>query len=226
MALPVFDSALAATVQPGTSVTRSKASTGSNRLAFAVAFSLGAGVVYDPTLKVTCDSVPMDFVDAKADPGTFQVSLWKILNPPTASVNYVANFTGSANQVILVATYKDVNQTTPLGTAVTANGTSQTPAISGIVSATDELVIGVYESVDVTGRTLDGNDRVEDGFFPTLALLYDKVGAASSSYSWPQTNSQTWAAIGVSLKGIASGVTGISGHAAYAVRLPPLIWKW
>jgi hypothetical protein len=211
VAVPVFDTAASAVAATATSVTANKATTGASRIILAVSFSLGTGV--------TCTGVARDpaganealtAVQAKVDPGGFEVALWRLLAPPTAANDYKASFNGAAaNCAILLASYTTVDQTTPFLTPVTASGTSTTPAVGPVTDAsTNDFVIGVYESFNVNGRTLDGNGRVDDGFFPALALLFDKAGTgANISFSWPQTNSATWAAIAATLKGTATGDT-------------------
>jgi hypothetical protein len=129
---------------------------------------------------------------------------WYIyLNPPSGSINYVANWSESVNDAILsITTYCNVLQSTTQGTvAAPTTGSSTTPSVN-VSSAAGELVIDFLVSGPRT-LTADGSqtERVDS----TVAGNHsqggsEEAGAASVTMSWTLSSASDWAITGVSLK--------------------------
>ena len=72
--------------------------------------------------------------------GSETVEIWRLLVPSVGTANIVATFNASGNQAVGGgAAFNGVNQTTPTGTFVSANGTNTAPSLS-VPSAAGELV--------------------------------------------------------------------------------------
>lgn len=151
---------------------------------------------------------------------------------PVGPANLIVTAKGLANDVDALVfagatTYRNVNQDTPLGgttTAVVTGGGGSAITLTGITSATGELVHGLV-GVDADGSTVGlsdggGQTRVgtfdsNDSNFPLSAALSTKAGADSLSLSWSWSGDQTAAALAVPLKRLES-------HISYGEKVKPL----
>lgn len=145
-----------------------------------------------------------------------QVShMWRLIAPATGANNVVVTLSGGGTDIVAVATsYTGVDQTTPLGTAATATGTSTTASVA-VTSATDELVVDSVSSNLGTltvgaGQTQRGNTTAGDNF----GGASEEVGATSVTMSWTIGSSSAWASVGVSIKGIVAVTHATSGAPA------------
>jgi hypothetical protein len=221
MALPVFDNSAQGNASAAT-VTISYAASGANRLAFAQTYSVDSNARIST---ITANAVNLTNIATLTDPGAFELSLWYILAPSTSAINYVATWTGTVTSVreLQIVSYTGVDQSTPLGTAVTNSGTSTTPSTGSFTSSTAELAIGAMETADGNGlaSTSGATQRAAGtGSFPPLMELWDQVGAASSNVTWSESNSAIWAAIGVSLKGVAGAAPPLE---SYMPQMPMIV---
>lgn len=178
----------------------------------------------------TIDSITYNGVALTAVPGgstnngQYYVTAYYLIAPDTGTHDIVVTVTGSVFDFGAGAiSYTDAHQTTPLGTAVTATGTSTTPSVT-VSSAADELVDDGL--VIIHGGTLSVGagqtqrwNAIAGGFIKYAGST--EGGAASTTMSWSNSSSQTWAIVAVPIKptGGGSGGPNITGaHYQYRKR--------
>ena len=134
--------------------------------------------------------------------GTVRSEIWYLVAPPSGAHNVVVT-APNANAVTATSmSFTGVNQATPLGTPVTAIGTSTTPSVSatsavgeplfdvvGAVGTTAPTVAGPEQTVRQTNTTASGLDHVVIGSSTAPGL-----GATSVTMSWT-IPSADWAEI-------------------------------
>jgi len=141
--------------------------------------------------------------------GQYYVTAYYLIAPDTGTHDIVVTVSGSVFDFGAGAiSYTDAHQTTPLGTAVTATGTSTTPSVT-VSSAADELVDdglviihGGTLSVGA-GQTQRWNAIATSGFIKYAGST--EGGAASTTMSWSNSSSQTWAIVAVPIKPVGGG---------------------
>lgn len=178
----------------------------------------------------TIDSITYNGVALTAVPGgstnngQYYVTAYYLIAPDTGTHDIVVTVTGSVFDFGAGAiSYTDAHQTTPLGTAVTATGTSTTPSVT-VSSAADELVDDGL--VIIHGGTLSVGagqtqrwNAIAGGFIKYAGST--EGGAASTTMSWSNSSSQAWAIVAVPIKptGGGSGGPNITGaHYQYRKR--------
>jgi prepilin-type N-terminal cleavage/methylation domain-containing protein len=165
-------------------------------------------------------------VDYVANGDDARAEIWRLVAPSTGTGNVVVTFDDALEReaVVGVVTFTGVDQSTPLGTFVSATGNSSSPATVNVSSAEGELVFGVvsaeYNSLTTDpSQTEHWNTRIlGDG--NTNGAGSTKAGAAPTvQISWtinPDYNH--WVVGGVSIKP-SSGSGGGSGPAGSVVSL-------
>lgn len=136
-----------------------------------------------------------------------RVELWYLIAPATGANNIVASFSASVAAVGGAESWVGADQTSPLGTAVTASGNTSdaTVTVSGAVgqyiqdavaSAAVALTVGAGQTEEwntgVTGLRGGGSRE---------------AGAASVVMDWTSALSALWAIAGVPVKPVAVGST-------------------
>lgn len=154
--------------------------------------------------------------------GQYYVTAWYVLAPDTGTHNIVVTMSGNVFDFGAGAiSYTGVHQTVPLGTAVTATGTSTTPSVT-VSSAADELVddglvIIHGDTLSVgAGQTQRWNAVAGSGFIKYAGST--EGGAASTTMSWSNTSSQTWAIVAVPIKPAGGAGSSIIPIQAYYRR--------
>lgn len=139
-------------------------------------------------------------------------SMWRLIAPATGANNVVVTLSGGGTDIVAVATsYTGVDQTTPLGTPVTATGNSVTASVA-VTSATGEIVVDSVSSNLGTltvgeGQTQRGNGVGGDNQGGSST----EPGATSVTMSWTIGSSSAWASVGVSIKPIVVSTTLADG---------------
>lgn len=212
MALAV--DAVSSTGGSGSSFSWSHTCSGSNRV---LLLGIGWYDTADTVSSITYNSVAMTLVPSStATNGQYTAALYYLTDPTTGSNTISVTFTGSVfdfGGVALSVTGAD--QSTPLGTANTASGTSTTPSVT-ITSASGELVLDTLIIAHSGTLTVGGsqtqrwNAITGGGFIKGGASTED--GAASVTMSWSNSTSQDWAITGVPIKPVitASGIHQLS----------------
>lgn len=178
----------------------------------------------DSVTDITYNGVALTAVPGGATTnGQYWITAYYLIAPDVGTYNIVVTVSGNVFDFGAGAiSYNDVHQTVPFGTAVTATGTDTTPTVT-VSSAADELVDdglviihGGTLSVGA-GQTQRWNAIATFGFIKYAGST--EVGAASTTMSWSNSNSQTWAIVAVPIKPTAGApATSIVPHQAYYRR--------
>ena len=178
----------------------------------------------DPVTGITYNGVALTAVPSGATTnGQYWITAYYLIAPDVGTYNIVVTVSGNVFDFGAGAiSYNDVHQTVPFGTAVTATGTDTTPTVT-VSSAADELVDdglvivhGGTLSVGA-GQTQRWNAIATFGFIKYAGST--EVGAASTTMSWSNSSSQTWAIVAVPIKPtVGAPATSIVPHQAYYRR--------
>jgi len=135
-----------------------------------------------------------------------RTSLWKLLAPPTGTASIVVTLSGSVNVVGGAVSFDNVDQTTPHGTFVSANGTSTTASVN-VTSAAGEVVIDTAtangDAVSLTagaGQTAQWNTGTGTAGGNVRGGGSTEGGAPAVTMSWTLGASKPWSIGAVSLK--------------------------
>ena len=178
----------------------------------------------DAVTDITYNGVALTAVPGGATTnGQCWITAYYLIAPDTGTHDIVVTVAGNVFDLGAGAiSYNDVHQTVPLGTAVTATGTGTTPTVD-VSSAADELVDdGLVIIHDGTlsvgaGQTQRWNAIATFGFIKYAGST--EVGAASTTMSWSNSSSQTWAIVAVPIKPTAGApATSIVPHQVYYRR--------
>lgn len=148
--------------------------------------------------------------------GQYTVTSYSLVAPATGSNTVSLTFTGSVFECSAGAiSWTGADQSTPLGTAVTATGSSTTPSVtassaSGEVVA-DALIIVHSGTLSVDGSQTQRWNAIGNAGFTKYAGSTED-GAASVPMSWSNSTSQDWAISAVPVKPVitASGIRQLS----------------
>ena len=167
----------------------------------------------DAVTGVTYNGVALTAVPSGATTnGQCWITAYYLIAPDTGTHDIVVTVAGNVFDFGAGAiSYNDVHQTVPLGTAVTATGTGTTPTVD-VSSATDELVddgLVIIHSGTLSvgaGQTQRWNAIATFGFIKYAGST--EVGAASTTMSWSNSSSQTWAMVAIPVKPVGGGGGG------------------
>ncbi|HEX5127768.1 MAG TPA: DUF4347 domain-containing protein, partial [Rhodocyclaceae bacterium] len=151
---------------------------------------------------------------------TVTTEIWYLLAPASGTANVVVTLPSPHEFTVGATSFFNVDQTTPFGTVQTGTGTGTTPSIN-VASATGDLVIDSISSRQQTGTpTVAGGqtslwtNESGTGSSDPLGASSTKAGAASVTMSWTLTDSQVWAALGVSMHAAANTAPVVNTTAA------------
>ncbi len=139
--------------------------------------------------------------------GNYKIAGFYLIAPATGTNNIIVSFSGSMMDMGAGAvSFTDAHQTTPLGTAVTATGTSTTPSVT-VSSAAGEIVVDGLAIVHGGTLTVGGSqtqrwNAVASGGYIKYAGS-TQGGAASTTNTWTNSTSQVWAQGAVPVKPVA-----------------------
>lgn len=160
---------------------------------------------------VTYNSVAMTAVPSgSTNNGQFFVTLYYLIAPASGS-NTVSVSTSAVYDIGVAAiSFTGGHQTTPIGTAVTATGSSTTPSVVAS-SAADEIVLDALTIVH-SGTLSVGADQTSRWNAATGNAFIKMAGStepgvASTTMSWSNSTSQDWAIVTVPVKPVATGST-------------------
>ncbi len=184
---------------------------GSNRYVFVQVVSTNGfpasitSVVWDPTGVNQALSV----VATRSLSTDVRNVVYGLVNPTakTAIMRVTLSTTDSDGTFVAVSSFTGVDQTTPLGTPVTAASGSGSPTVT-VSAATGDLVVDFMATKETSGNKTAGSGQTEiwDGVGPPDAdgAGSTKPGAASVVMSWTGVTEE-WATIGVPLKPAPGG---------------------
>src|SRR5438876_1071828 len=189
-------------------VTSSTFNTGNSTFSFNHAVGSGAnrllivGVTDDNNRgvpSVTYNAVAMTAIGSKSN-GNLLVSMFRTVNPPSGTFAVKVTWGGGNNVGEVGAiSFTGVDQTTPLGTFVTASASTTTPTVN-VTSAAGELVV---DTVGATGGTLTVEASQTQRWNLTQTVRgggSTEAGAATVTMSWSLGTSNSWATIAVPVK--------------------------
>ncbi|MCW1885552.1 carboxypeptidase regulatory-like domain-containing protein [Luteolibacter flavescens] len=165
---------------------------------------------------VTFNNVAMTRVSRVPSSQEAVSELWMLMNPPATTANIVVNMTDfSIGDALYLAatTFTGVNQTTPLGTTVTAIGTT-TPTTITAGGAVGELVyvtaaIDDSRTATPTGATATAlwNGAIGGTGDGIRSVGSTRAGTGSTAaFAWTLSAADTWAAIAVPIRQATAGI--------------------
>jgi hypothetical protein len=155
---------------------------------------------------VTYNGAALTFAGASTN-GTVRSEVWYLVAPPSGAHNVVVTAPNADAVTATSMSFTGVDQTTPLGSTVSAIGTGTAPSVSttsavgeplfdvvGAVGTTAPAVAGATQTVRQTNTTATGLDQVVIG-----SSTAPGAGAASITMSWT-IPSADWAEIAVPIR--------------------------
>ena len=166
----------------------------------------------NPVTSVTYGGTALTLVGSLNDPANqVRSELWYLKAPTAGTANIVVTLPSVKMFVAGGTSFFGVDQTTPLGTAATANGSGGSPTVT-VASSAGELVIdapAVHAASSATvgaGQTQLWGQRTGTAGGDVWGGSSSEAGAASVVMSWTTSGSGAgeWATIAVPLKPAAS----------------------
>jgi hypothetical protein len=197
-----------------TSVSFSLTNTAGNLVHIGTSFrqNLDSAVSSATYNAVSATKVP----SSTANNGTYYTELYTLTAPATGANTAQVNYSGNAAfDVGVVATsFTGVDQTTPVGTAAIASGTSATPSVTVSDATADDFVIDQLAITHSATLTVGANQTqranfTAAGFIKTAASTQD--GADGGAMTWTNGDSQAWAISAVAIKAAAAGGAAATG---------------
>jgi hypothetical protein len=199
-----FDAATSGGVASGgTTVTISHTTgSGSNRLMLVgVSHNLD-----DPTISSVTYGGTALTAQGTAQTSDFRTRIYSLIAPATGTANVVVTLPATIQKgvIINIATFANVNQTTPLGTVAAASGDSAAPLVA-VTSVADDLVYDVLctevGSGGITagaGQTLNGTQPAD---FNLVVLRSSRETATTTSTTMSYSiTAKKWSISGIAIK--------------------------
>lgn len=216
-----FDAAATGGAASASSVTFSHTCTGSDLLLLVGVhlYNVNGATISS----VTYNGIALTLVDSAANSNR-RVSLYRLVAPATGANDVVITLSGTEFEVNGGSmSFTGVDQTTPLGTAVAANGNSTTPTVD-VSAATNDVVAAVL-AIEHSGTLSVGAGQtsrysaVGGGGWNKYAGSTEP-GATTTTMSWSDTVGGAWGIVGVPIKPKAAAGGGIVPviHAQYRMR--------
>jgi hypothetical protein len=191
-------------INSGSSLTISHTTSGSDRL-MLVGVSLRPTSNNYSVASITYNGVALTKVGSVVRKSAARTEIWRLIAPPTGTSNVVITFNSSVTSgaVAGVITFTGVNQTTPLGTFVSATGSSGT-ASRNVSSAVGEMVFGVVDARTSSSLT-QGAAQTERwdltaGSGNSHGAGSTQQGAVAVTTAWSLGSSADWAIGAVPIK--------------------------
>jgi hypothetical protein len=169
------------------------------------------GISFDPNndeivSSVTYNGTSLSPVGSATYSNDTRVEIWQLVAPDTGSYDVVITFDKNLayGAVAGVMTYTGVNQATPLGTFVGANGSSAGPATVNVSSAADELVFDTVACETCTSLTVGGGQterwNLSQAEYYAMGAGSTEPGAVTVTMSWTLGSADYWAIGAVPIK--------------------------
>lgn len=190
---------------------------GSDRLLLVgISMSQNSGATTVST--VTFNGQSLTRVASATDAGNIRAELWRLVAPPITTANVVVSLSANERPICGATSWTGVDQTTPLGTAATASGTTSgsgtnQPSVD-VSSASNEVVHDVL-AVDATNAVAVGAGQTQvwsqssSGSVTTVrGAASTEPGAATTTMSWSGVpNSTGWAIVGAPIRPVTGTPT-------------------
>ena len=158
---------------------------------------------------VTYAGAPLTNIGVGDNGSVVRIEMWRLVNPPSGTANVVVTLSSAsdAKTVCGATSWTGVHQTTPLGTFVSATGSTNAPTVNA-TSATTEVVhdtVAAQGTVTATvgaGQTQRWNAGTSGGSAASnvRGAGSSEPGAATVTMSYSLSASASWAIGAVSLK--------------------------
>ncbi len=146
-----------------------------------------------------------------------RVELWSVKAPASGTHTITVSITNAGGQAVSYTggaqTFRGVDQSVPLGTAVGTTGTSTNPAIAVANTAYDYVVDGVaFEDAAGVAPGATQDQRFQNNYTPGAGRALSGAssglrGYTNSTMQWVEANSARWAIEAVPLKAVSVAVT-------------------
>lgn len=193
----------------------------------AVCAAGGAGPDPSTVSGITFGGVALTLVAEALNSGLgaeSRVSIWRLVAPTTSTADVVVSFSPDPGHRKLVAclSFDGVNQTNPVGTPVTATGTTSPITAAVTDSVTDDLVLDCFGydfgSGNLSNATVGANqtsrsNRTDSGTpggtgdFIRSGTSTEPGAAGTVTMSWTTTAGENWAQVAVRVRTAAGGVS-------------------
>jgi hypothetical protein len=198
-----YDAASSANIASGTTLSWNHTTTSQQNKIMIVSVATNVFGAPPTVSSITYNGVALTKVpNAQTNcPAKCREELWYLLNP--ASGTHAITVTTSASGPVNAgaATYYNVDQTNPLGTAVTAAGTSSTPAITVSGTTTNQLIVDCLADTGTALTVTSGQTQLwNQSANGMTGASSSKVGSATSTtLGWSSTTGDQWAEASVAL---------------------------
>lgn len=202
----------------------SAGSGGSANVTFA--YTCGSGSDRLLTIQLWA-SATVNFVNYNGQGLTFHASggsmgMWRRVAPATGSNTVQINMSNYQQALWSIADWTGVDQTTPLGTQVTASGSSTTPAVASVTCPPGGAVWGgMYAEYAVAPGTITATSGTLAGWTRDAANGRRKAGGyrlTTGTLAWSQTPSTSWSAQAVPINAAVSFTAKLPELHLQAVR--------
>jgi hypothetical protein len=168
---------------------------------------------------ITWNSVSMTQIASATDSASIWVYLFRLVNPASGNQTAAATWTTNSPSNLGCIAFSGVNQTTPevSGDTTTATGSSTAPSTGAVTSTSNDATLGVAGAEDTGAasiafttpetQTASWRDTTSTTNETAGAGTY-ALGGTSNTHSFTLTESQTWAAIGIHIKGSIPTIVG------------------
>ncbi len=159
-------------------------------------------------ISVTYGGTPLTYKDRiDGGPTTYAwVEIWYLTAPATGAqtITVTLDAPDTVNWTATSISFTNVDQTTPLGTSITAIGTDAAPTVN-VSSAANNLVVSSVTYDDVGGKilTVGAGQTPQRGGVVTGQVGFGvstAPGAATVAMSWVLSGARPWRIMGVSVK--------------------------
>lgn len=147
-----------------------------------------------------------------------RASIWRKVAPDAVNATVVVTMGGTCSEIGANAlSVYDVDQTTPIGTPASAEGTTSSPATVNVSSATGEMVYdAVYQYGGLTGTGTEGAGQTPRANAivrtyagaRTLFFASTEPGAPTVTMSWALSSPSEWVIVACPIKATAAA----AGH--------------
>ena len=144
---------------------------------------------------LTANGVPLTQAKRVTDGSTMWAEVWYLVAPPTGTVTISATVSGLGSTSFYAASFRGIEQSSPVDTSGGATGTAQNPSNS-VTTTQDAVIVDalVHEDgnalTDVNQETIGSTD---EGTWATAASYLIKPVAGSQAMAWSAVGSDTYA---------------------------------
>ncbi|MGQ0828194.1 MAG: T9SS type A sorting domain-containing protein [Bacteroidota bacterium] len=172
---------------------------------------------------ITYNGTALTKADAQTSGESTVSEIWYLLNAPIGTYNVIVTLSGDDNVVCGAISFKNVNQTTPIGTVAKAAGNTATATVDVVCATATEMVVDAVSTDDnaVTvgaGQTSRWNISPAGGY-ASGATSTEPGAIGTVSMSWTQS-SDNWAIVALPIKPSVSNCAALPTAGTASVASP------